>query len=148
MPPERAKRFVSIVKKPSRSRFSSGRTLTNEELGHVQKKQKDTMHHAKKHRVKPGETLATISKKRGISIQNFRAYNALGDAIEPKVGSMLRLIAPPKRVWQSVQIKSGDTLKSIAKQYGCSITDLRRWNGMSEEDSPSKDQVIWLKSSK
>ena len=90
--------------------------------------------------------MAVISQKRGISIEKLRQYNQLAANEEPKViGALLRLTAPPKKKWQSVTLKKGESLQLISRRYGCSLSDLRRWNGLGENESVSAGQVIWLK---
>ncbi|GAB4400849.1 MAG: hypothetical protein OHK0053_22880 [Microscillaceae bacterium] len=90
------------------------------------------------HEVLPGQDLYQIARLYGLSVFELRQWNQLptNEAIFP--GQVLRL-APaspaagePEKITHMVAL--GETLNQIATQYSISVSDLLRWNGLSEED--------------
>jgi LysM repeat protein len=91
------------------------------------------------HTLKPGETVYFLSKSYGVSEDEIIQSNAGIDINKMSVGTE---IAIPKREFMSTQQKfddrennylyhkvlMGETLSSIAKQYGLSVRQLRREN--------------------
>jgi len=89
------------------------------------------------HVVAAGETLYGISRQYGVSVDAIRLANQVGDA-PISVGQVLRIpvttepkpekpIAP---LYHDVQ--PGETAYSIAKKYGISLDDLKRWNKLPD----------------
>lgn len=95
---------------------------------------------------KRGDTLESIAKKHGLTVAQLREVNGIsaktrampGLIVVPLKGaetsSMRRLpimYAPPipvlmRRIFHTV--KQGETLASIARRYGVTIDDMKRWN--------------------
>lgn len=124
-------------------------------------------HDAQVYRVKSGDYLGRIATAHGLRVRDIQKWNSLkGDRI--RIGQELLLYlrkdrkkpkedeiaetSPPaqqidprekKREAEYYEIKSGDTLWSIARSYpGVSADDLMRWNGIDERIQ--EGQVILL----
>ncbi len=93
------------------------------------------------HRVQRGEYLLRIARQYGLSLEQIRALNpGVGDELE--VGQRIHVTgtptaAPARRAAPSRPsthtVRRGDHLTGIARQYGVSISDLREWNGLSND---------------
>ncbi|RMG66783.1 MAG: LysM peptidoglycan-binding domain-containing protein [Calditrichaeota bacterium] len=126
------------------------------------------------HRIRYGETLSTIARRYGVSMAEIRRQNHLrGNLI--RAGHYLVIPVPqnrkayrkyarrasysprpvyrkpvsnvPGRVKHVYRVKSGDTLWDVARRYGVSVRQLRRWNGLGYSRIIRPGQVlnIWLK---
>ncbi len=86
-----------------------------------------------KHKVRRGETVASIARKYGTTPEQIRKYNRLDRSYRIYPGQILKV--PTTRVVSSTgqspryhRVKRGETLSRIAQRYGVTISDLRRWN--------------------
>lgn len=98
------------------------------------------------YRPKQGEALAAIAKKFSVDLAQLQRVNGIGPRTRglpeilvvpskgssANIGKLPLMYAPPIPV-QGVRrvvhtVKPGETLTSIAKRYGVSIADLKRWN--------------------
>jgi membrane-bound lytic murein transglycosylase D len=103
------------------------------------------------HTVKSGDTLSGIASKYGTTVANLQAWNKLrGTSIQagwklvvkPAATTTVTSSTPPKTTGTSAtptsstgktttySVRRGDTLSSIADRYGCSVSDLKSWNGL------------------
>ena len=79
--------------------------------------------------IQPGDTLGAIATRLGVTASELRAWNGIrGSRI--RAGSTLKTRAPSAEGGQ-YKIQSGDTLEVIAKRFNVSISDLKRWNGLT-----------------
>ena len=102
------------------------------------------------HRVRRGETLSGLAGEYDVSVNQLRAWNALGQSEKIRAGQRLR-ISPPARPRPAAQSKAiatqdqpaesrvhvvrrGETLTGLARQYGVSVQALREANGLSVRD--------------
>lgn len=46
--------------------------------------------------------------------------------------------------WTEVVLETGDTLKSIAEEFGISVEDLRQANGLKKNESPNPSEVLYV----
>lgn len=119
---------------------SSSRTLTNSVSGSGQR-----------YRIRRGDNLASIARRFGVSVDDLKAWNGLrGTRIT--AGEYL-VVSPGRRNAASeasvraaarneaatsarasrpatYTIRRGDNLGAIAKRYGVTASELRRWNGI------------------
>jgi LysM repeat protein len=96
------------------------------------------------HRVRRGETVTSVARRYRVSASALRAANGLGKKSRLTAGQVLvvprgsvdvaslsdddlQAAAGPSRMHR---VRSGETLSSIAKRYGVSVSSLQRWNGM------------------
>jgi peptidoglycan endopeptidase LytE len=92
------------------------------------------------HRIKKGDTLASVSRKYSVSVAELRALNGLSKSAKLKTGQQL-LIQPSRPKMYTV--KRGDTIWSIAKRFDLDAEELIEINEM---DSPAlkRGQTIYL----
>jgi len=83
--------------------------------------------------VRSGDTLSAIASRHGVSVKALRRANGLSSSriypgntlTVPGTGSIADASATTYRV------RKGDTLSAIARQFGITVTELRRFNGLS-----------------
>lgn len=87
------------------------------------------------HRVRSGESLYTIGKRYGVSVDRLKAANGLRRNTI-RVGQ--ELVIPARSSGASTassgkvhRVRSGDTLSEIARRYGTTVSKLRSANGLS-----------------
>jgi membrane-bound lytic murein transglycosylase D len=81
--------------------------------------------------VQPGDTLSTIAKAYGISLDRLRELNSI-----PRGKSLIRTgqrlnITDETVATASHVVRGGETLSGIARKYGMNLATLREVNGMS-----------------
>jgi len=106
------------------------------------------------HIVQAKDTLYSISKIYKISMANLKLWNNLQPPFNVFIGQKLRIIAPatsssgglrPVALTPSYHIaKSGETLKDIAQQYGLSLSDVAKFNGIGSPYSIFPGQRLKL----
>jgi membrane-bound lytic murein transglycosylase D len=117
-----------------------------------------------RHAVKKGETVAQVAQAYGVSSDDLRRWNGLSRSASLKPGQTLKVTAPTTQVptaglqkqtpsasakpttvptpARRYTVKRGDTLVAIARAYGVSPEDLRRWNGLSRTVSLKPGQEL------
>ena len=79
--------------------------------------------------IRPGDTLGGIASRFGVSASELRAWNGIrGSRI--RAGATLQTKTPSAEGGQ-YQIQRGDTLAVIARRFNVSVSDLKRWNGLT-----------------
>lgn len=81
------------------------------------------------HRVRRGESLATIAKKYRISIRELKKWNRLRTS---KIYANSRLLIKKKQILSKLirdyRVKRGDSLFSVARKFGVTISSLKKTN--------------------
>jgi len=95
----------------------------------------------RQYRVGKGDTLTSLARKYGLSVAALAAANGLSADAELRAGASLAIPpagAPATAAAPSAspapvryRVRSGDTLTSIAQQFGVSVAALRSWNSLS-----------------
>lgn len=99
---------------------------------------------AKTHKVRQGESLAILSERFGVTVQNLKAWNnltsksrLLGRTLVIRKDEQTRLAQLPKKSkatgtsFQSYTVRRGDTLSAIASRFkGVNVTQLKNDNGL------------------
>ena len=82
--------------------------------------------------VEPGDTLWGIAQFFGVTVNDIARYNGLAfpDRIYP--GQKLKIPFGNKNVPQWYAVRPGDTLFSIAKNYGISVDDIIKRNSFED----------------
>lgn len=84
------------------------------------------------HTVEKGDTLYSLAKKYGVTLDDIRSANGMGSANDLYVGQKLTI--PEKTsgtvTYESYTVKAGDTLYSIAKRSGITVDKLRFLNDL------------------
>jgi membrane-bound lytic murein transglycosylase D len=104
---------------------------------------------SRKHQVAKGETLYSIAKTYGIGVMELAEYNKIELTNPLSIGQQLKLPKPQENAASDVisyQVKPGDTLYTIARKYGVSVSELQEWNQKSDYDV-QVDEVLRIKSS-
>lgn len=100
---------------------------------------------ATKHKVRRGETVATIADDYGVSINDIRKSNNLNSRSKIRVGQTLKIPANGSRQETAIasarqqtqtrgknlvthRVRRGETLNGIASIYGVDERDIARWN--------------------
>ena len=95
--------------------------------------------------VRPGETLTSISRQHGVSIDRIVELNAIANPSRIYAGQRLRLEGAPSRpaaaapstpapapaVPRTHTVRSGEHLTGIARQYGVTIAEIVAANGIA-----------------
>ena len=114
------------------------------------------------HTVKRGETLTSIAKKYKVSVAKLRELNELPARARVQARQELRIPAPSATALPAVtaarptmasgrsasgsssrvyQVRSGDTLFSIARQFAMTVAELKRLNGLSSDSIKIGDRL-------
>jgi membrane-bound lytic murein transglycosylase D len=104
--------------------------------------------------VRPGDTLGGIADAHGISLAELRRLNGMSPrASRIYAGEVLVVTgpselaaAPAERTSSSAsatsyRVRRGDTLSHIARRFGVSVDDLRRWNGLTSDQIAAGDSL-------
>jgi len=104
------------------------------------------------HRVEKGETVASIARAYGVSVETIAGLNGLKGSMQIRPGQRLKISGstaekPSSKKTASARLKyhkvrKGDTLSSIADRYGVSVGDLREWNGIGRMKSIQPGQKL------
>lgn len=145
LPPMQAEKYILHIRRTQTDRFSSGRSLSKEEL---QQMGIDTVVDTSLHKrnftytIQENDTWEIISTKEGITVQDLQTWNPTVQVLS--VGGNISLQAPKKQQMKRHVVGASETLESIAKKYSCSVEDLRMWNGLEEDATISKDDIVWI----
>ena len=80
--------------------------------------------------VKKGDTLYSISKKYDVSVSDIILFNQLKTMIL-QVGQKIKIPSNSATSFEYYTVKKGDTLYSIAKRFGISVSDLIEINQLN-----------------
>jgi membrane-bound lytic murein transglycosylase D len=106
--------------------------------------------------VRDGDNLWVIARRRGVSVEDLRAWNDLDldDWLRP--GQILKLdgtappsvsTAAPGSTYRSYVVRTGDSLWLIARRIGVSVDNLRAWNGLEPAEWLMPGQTLLLRDS-
>lgn len=105
--------------------------------------------------VKPGDSLYTISRSYGISVESLKEANGLtGNHLKP--GQVLLILNPKKRTLskaaprvpaetESYIVKPGESLYTISKKMGVSIDEIKRLNNLQTTVLKSGQKLVLIK---
>lgn len=107
------------------------------------------------HVVKPGETLATLARNYHTTIRQISEVNHLEDRQLDPQAKLVIPVTPGKHAASDAatyarhitryHVRKGDTVESVADNFGISAQQLRRWNGIrSTTSSLSGRRVLAL----
>ena len=141
LPPSARTSFVQKTKanEPEQIGYNARKPSQNKDTD-----QQNILIHTQKYQVQQGETLKEISERYKISVRDLIRWNNL-DNLDVQAGTTLSLIAPTQKKWIQHTVKKKETLKSIAKDYKCSIEELKKWNALEIDRIPT-GTVLYIKS--
>lgn len=118
----------------------------------------------KKYEVKKGDTLSTIAYMFNSSVKEIMRLNGINDVRKLRPGSVIYVPARPwekpreviyetkrRTLYKDVEVegqrilytvKIGDTLWDIARRYGVSVRDIKRWNNIPKDSRIRPGDVI------
>jgi len=88
------------------------------------------------HRVRHGQTLASIARRYGNSVERIRSYNGIRNKHMIRAGQRLRIptggsnFKSTKPSYVVHRVRRGQTLALIARRYGSSVERIRSYNGL------------------
>lgn len=88
------------------------------------------------HKVIQGETLYSISKRYGVTVDQILEYNPTADS-GLEINQILKVpyVPRPKQPQGMVhKVAEKETLYSISKLYGVSVEEIKQWNNLSDTD--------------
>ncbi len=90
------------------------------------------------HTIVSGDTLSSIARKYGVTVENLKSWNNLssniiyvGQKLSVKGASSSTNSGTTTTNGTTHTIASGDTLSSIARKYGVTVANLKSWNKLS-----------------
>jgi membrane-bound lytic murein transglycosylase D len=108
--------------------------------------------------VRPGQTLSDIAKAYGTTVPALLEHNGIRDARDLRAGQVVAIPADAgnNNVLAALRsdagyfhhrVRRGQTLSDIAKQYGTSVSELQRYNGIRDARRLQARQVIRIPTS-
>lgn len=96
--------------------------------------------------VKSGDSLWSIAKKFGVSVEELKSANNLSSSLL-RVGQILKIPkeeieVEPSEEYIIYTVKSGDNLYSIARQYNISVDKLINYNNLSSTNLSIGQQLL------
>lgn len=120
------------------------------------------------HRVRSGETLWSLARRYGLTVEQLAAQNGLDPGVALRAGQTLRVESgkrgtsasagtavavqkdiPGDRQSLEYTVKRGDSLIQISRRYRVAIGDLRKWNGLRPDQylQPGQKLTLYLDTS-
>lgn len=88
------------------------------------------------YRVRRGDNLSTLARRHGVSVTDLRRWNDLhSDRL--RIGQRLKLYPHTSgrtSGWISYKVRRGDNLTVIARMYGTTVANVRKWNALKSEN--------------
>ena len=97
------------------------------------------------HKVDPGETVYSLSRKYKVSQEDLIRHNpSIRNGL--KVGEELKILLKPGEVavagkWITYSVKPSETLFSIARNFGVSVDQIRQWNNLTGNNLSVNQQL-------
>ncbi|MBK1722833.1 LysM peptidoglycan-binding domain-containing protein [Thiocystis violacea] len=94
------------------------------------------------HVVKNGETLAAIALRHGLDLKTLAEWNGISSREPLLPGQTLNI--PARRASPDLvnhRVRKGDSVSTIARRYGVSPSDIRRWNHLADNRLKTGDTV-------
>jgi membrane-bound lytic murein transglycosylase D len=108
--------------------------------------------------VRAGDTLSLIADRQGVSLSDLQKWNGISNPSLIEVGQVLKVYggkapttssssssASTSSTPSTYKVRSGDTLSDIADRFGLSMSDLQKWNGISNPSSLQVGQTLVVK---
>lgn len=112
---------------------------------------------ATRYKIRPGDSLDRIARRFDVQVSALKKWNNLRGSqiaagkyitVRPGRGSAVRTMAAspgrpsPDAGADRYVIRPGDNLAAIAKRFGVSVKDLKRWNGLRTSRITAGDRLI------
>ncbi|BCU05994.1 LysM peptidoglycan-binding domain-containing protein [Allochromatium tepidum] len=102
----------------------------------------------RRHTVRNGETLAAVALRHGLDLKTLAEANGLSERDPLLPGQTLEI---PTRQAQAVithRVQPGESLTGLARRYGVSIEEIRRWNQLADNTLKSGATVLIYRSNR
>ena len=103
---------------------------------------------SRSHTVRNGETLSAVALRHGLDLKTLAEANGLSERDPLLPGQTLEI---PTRQAQAVithRVQPGESLTGLARRYGVSIEEIRRWNKLADNTLKSGATVRIYKSNR
>ncbi|MEE2750988.1 MAG: LysM peptidoglycan-binding domain-containing protein [Myxococcota bacterium] len=82
--------------------------------------------------IQKGQTLGSIARIHGVRVSELVAWNKLENADQVLVGQKIRVYSAATQASgrQEYTVVPGDSLYGIAEHHGCTVDELKAWNGL------------------
>ncbi|EGV18318.1 transglycosylase SLT domain-containing protein [Thiocapsa marina] len=97
---------------------------------------------SKIHVVKGGETIASIARANGIEPRTLAELNGISVREPLLSGQTLEVQATDDSALIKHLVTKGDSVKTLAKRYGVSVKDLKRWNQLADTRLTPGDLIL------
>jgi len=87
-------------------------------------------HRTSLHTIRRGETLSGIASKYGTSTASLQKLNGIRNPSSIQSGQRIKVPAGKSSSWSTYTVRGGDSLGKIASNKGCSVSELKQWNGL------------------
>lgn len=150
VPPAILNDFTREMRRMGVDRISSGRSMSEAEAAvYAPKPDVSIKHHARRfvHVVDEGELLGEIAQRYLLSEVSLREWNGLAPDADINEGQALWLKpqTPKRSKWLAHDVERGDSLRSLARRYDCTVDDIMSWNNLEEPRIPTAGSRLWLK---
>jgi membrane-bound lytic murein transglycosylase D len=85
--------------------------------------------------VRSGDSLSAIASRHGVSMSDLQRWNSIRNPSAIQAGQVLTIYGASSGgsggTWRTVTVASGDSLGRIASANGCTVDELRSWNGLT-----------------
>jgi LysM repeat protein len=85
--------------------------------------------------IKPGDTLSTLAKKFGTTVEALMEANGIADATRIQVGTGITIVQPPDysatMAYETYEVQQGDTLYTLASKFKMSVAQIKEVNNLT-----------------
>ncbi len=96
------------------------------------------------YQVEYGDTIDSIARKVGTTVDNLKNINGFNNDSDLVVGGLIVVPKEERQVFQSYKIKQGDSVYSIAKMYNVDPETLLLLNGLNKNEYIYPNQEIMV----
>ena len=80
--------------------------------------------------IRRGDSLSKLAEKYGVSVADIQEWNDIRNPSKVRIGQKV-VIYTGGGGWVIHKVKRGDSLGAIASRYGCTLAEIKSWNGIS-----------------
>jgi peptidoglycan lytic transglycosylase D len=100
--------------------------------------------HKGEYRVKAGDSLWSIAKSHKVTVSDLMNWNQLTSGTVLKPGQTLKLATTSASKPSQYEVRQGDSLYTIAKQFNLALADLMAWNNLHRKEILQPGQRLKL----